>query len=150
MSNDRLENILLIKIKGPVLRKIHKDFDNILVSLSVDLYFQKKNWRWNLRTASEENLGKNEESLFGPPIKRVLQEISSSDGSSSESDLSESDSDEPMFPFSLPYRRVSLGLQGVKNMNIGSNWVKHLNCHFCHFFMLGLLRCKIKDSFLTC
>ena len=43
MSNDRLENILLIKINGPFLRKIHKDFDNILVSLSIDLYFQKKN-----------------------------------------------------------------------------------------------------------
>ena len=43
MSNDRLENILLIKINGPFLRKIHEDFDNILVSLSIDLYFQKKN-----------------------------------------------------------------------------------------------------------
>ena len=40
----------------------------------------------------EENLGKNEESLFGPPIKRVVQEISSSDDSSSESDSSEPDS----------------------------------------------------------
>ena len=93
MSNNRLENILLIKINGPVSRKIHKDFDNILVSWAIDLYFQKKNWRWNLRTTSEENLGKNEESLFGPPIKRVVQEMSSSDDSSSESDSSDVDSD---------------------------------------------------------
>ena len=92
MSNDCLENILLIKINGPILHKIHKDFDNILVSWAIDLYFQKKNWRWNLSTTSEENLGKNEESLFGPPIKRVVEEISSSDDSSSESDLSEPDS----------------------------------------------------------
>ena len=77
----------------PVLFKIHKDFDNILVLRAIDLYFQEKNWRWNLRTTSEENLGKNEESLFGPPIKRVVQEISSSDDSSSESDASEPDSD---------------------------------------------------------
>ena len=42
MSNDRLENILLTKINGPVLRKIHKDFDNILVSQAIGLYFQKK------------------------------------------------------------------------------------------------------------
>ena len=77
----------------PVLFKIHKDFDNILVLRAIDLYFQEKNWRWNLRTTSEENLGKNEESLFGPPIKRVVQEISSSDDSSSESDASELDSD---------------------------------------------------------
>ena len=58
MSNDRLENILLIKINDPVLRKIHKDFSNILVSWAIDLYFQEKNWRWNLRTQSEENLEK--------------------------------------------------------------------------------------------
>ena len=43
MSNNRLENILLIKINGPVSRKIHKYFDNILVSWAIDLYFQKKN-----------------------------------------------------------------------------------------------------------
>ena len=78
MSNDRLENILLIKINGVILGKTHKNFGNILVSWATHLYFQKKNWRWNLRTTSEENLGKNEESLFGPPNKRVLQEISSS------------------------------------------------------------------------
>ena len=93
MSNNCLENILLIKISGPVLCKIHKDFDNVLVLHAIGLYFQKKNWRWNLRTTSKENLGKNEESLFGPPIKRVAQEISSSDDSSSESDSSEPDSD---------------------------------------------------------
>ena len=93
MSNDRLENILLVKINGPVLRKTYKDFDNILVSRAIDLYFQKKNWRWNLRTISKENLGKNEESLFGSPIKRIVQEISSSDDSSSESDPSEPESD---------------------------------------------------------
>ena len=92
MSSDRLENIPLIKINGPVLRKIHKDFDNILVSRAIDLFFQKKNWRWNLRSTSEENLGKNEVFLFGPPIKRVVQEISSSADSSSESDSSEPDS----------------------------------------------------------
>ena len=34
----------------------------------------------------------NEESLFGPPIKRVVQDISSSDDSSSESDSSEPNS----------------------------------------------------------
>ena len=44
-------------------------------------------------TTSQENLWKNKESLFGPPIKRVVQEISTSDDSSSESDLSEPDSD---------------------------------------------------------
>ena len=45
MSNDRLENILLIKINGPVLRnKIHEDFNNILVLRTIDLYYQKKNW----------------------------------------------------------------------------------------------------------
>ena len=44
MSNDGLENTLLIKINGPVLRKIHKNFDNILVSRGIDLYFQKKKW----------------------------------------------------------------------------------------------------------
>ena len=93
MSNDRLENILLIKINDPVLRKIHKDFSNILVSWAIDLYFQEKNWRWNLRTPSEENLEKNEESLFGPPVKRVVQETSPSDDSSSELDSSEPDSD---------------------------------------------------------
>ena len=93
MSNDCLENILLIIINGPVLRKIHKDFDNILVSRAIDLYFQKKNWWWNLCTTSEENLGKNEEPLFGPPVKRVVQEISVSDDSSSQSDSSEPDPD---------------------------------------------------------
>ena len=75
-----------------VLRKIHKDFNNILVSGAIDLYLQEKNWRWNLRTPSEANLEKNEESLFGPPVKRVVQEISPSDDSSSESDSSEPDS----------------------------------------------------------
>ena len=93
MSNNCLENILLIKINGPVLQKIHKEFDNILVSRAIDLYFQEKNWRWNLHTTSKENLGKNRESLFGPPVKRVVQEISSSDNGSSESDWSEPDSD---------------------------------------------------------
>ena len=93
MSNNRLENILLIKINGPVLRKIHKNFDNILVSRAIDLYFQKKNWWWNLCTTSEENHGKNEEPLFGPPVKRVVQEISISDDSSSQSDSSEPDPD---------------------------------------------------------
>ena len=93
MSNNRLENILLIKINGPVLRKIHKDFDNILVLRAIYLYFQKKYSRWNLHSTSEENLGKNEESLFGPPIKRVVQKISSSGDSSFESDSSEPDSD---------------------------------------------------------
>ena len=93
MSNNCLENILLIKINDPVLHKIHKDFDNILVSWAIDLYFQKKNWRWSLSTTSEENLGKNQESLFGPPIKRVVEEISSSDDSSPESDSPEPDSD---------------------------------------------------------
>ena len=93
MTNDRLENTLLIKINGPVLRKIHKDFDNILVLRAIDLYFQKKNWRWNLSTTSKKKLGKNEESFFGPPIKRVVLGISSSDNSSSESDSSEPDSD---------------------------------------------------------
>ena len=93
MSNDCLENILLIKINDPVLRKIHKEFCNILVSWAIDLYFQEKNWQWNLCTTSEENLEKNEESLFGPPVKRVVQEISPSDDSSSESDSSEPDSD---------------------------------------------------------
>ena len=93
MSNDCLENILLIKINGPVLFKIHKDFDNILALRAIHLYFQEKNWRWNLRTTSEENLGKNEESLFGPPIKRLVQEISSSEDSSSESDSSGPGSD---------------------------------------------------------
>ena len=73
MFNDRLENILLIKINGPVLHKIHKEFNNILVLWAIDLYFQKKNWRWNLHNTSEEDLGKNEESLFGPPIKRLVQ-----------------------------------------------------------------------------
>ena len=93
MSNNHLENFLLIKIDGSVLCKIHKDFDNILVLWAIDLYFHKKNWRWNLHTTSKENLGKNEESLFGPSIKRVVQEISSSDASSSESDSFEPDSD---------------------------------------------------------
>ena len=83
ISNDPLENILLIKVNGPVLQKIHTDFDNILVFQAIDLYFQKKNWRSNLRTISKENLLKNEVSLFGPSIKRVVQEISSSDDSSS-------------------------------------------------------------------
>ena len=41
MSNDRLENILLIKINSPVLGKTHNDFDNILVSQAIDLYFEK-------------------------------------------------------------------------------------------------------------
>ena len=36
---------------------------------------------------------KNEESLFGSPIKRIMQEIPSSDDSSSESDPSEPESD---------------------------------------------------------
>ena len=89
MPVNRLENIFLIKISGPVLRKIHIDFNNILVLQAIDLYFQKKNWQWNLRTTSEENLVKNEESFFGPSIKRVVQELSSSDDSSSESDLIE-------------------------------------------------------------
>ena len=93
MSNDHLENILLIKINDPVLRKIHKDFNNILVSLAIDLYFPKKNWQWNLCTTSKENLGKNKKSLFGPPIKRVVQEIASSDDSLSELDSSEPYSD---------------------------------------------------------
>ena len=35
MSNDCLENILLIIINGPVLRKILKDLDNILVSRAI-------------------------------------------------------------------------------------------------------------------
>ena len=39
MSNDRLENIFLIKINSPVLGKTHNDFDNILVSQAIDLYF---------------------------------------------------------------------------------------------------------------
>ena len=42
MPVNRLENIFLIKINGPVLRKIHKDFNNILASQAIDLYFQKK------------------------------------------------------------------------------------------------------------
>ena len=42
-------------------------------------YKRRKSWK------------KNEESLFGPPIKRVVQEISSSDDSSSESYSSEPD-----------------------------------------------------------
>ena len=42
MSNDRLENILLIKINDPVLRKIHKDFNNILVSLAIKSLLSKK------------------------------------------------------------------------------------------------------------
>ena len=37
MSNDCLENILLIIINGPVLCKILKDLDNILVSRAIDL-----------------------------------------------------------------------------------------------------------------
>ena len=49
MSIDCLENILLIKVNGCVLHKIHKDFDNILASWAIDLYFEKKNWRWNLK-----------------------------------------------------------------------------------------------------
>ena len=39
MCNDRLENILLIKINGPVLGKTHNNFDNILVLRATDLYF---------------------------------------------------------------------------------------------------------------
>ena len=42
MPVNRLENIFLIKISGPVLRKIHIDFNNILVLQAIDLYFQKK------------------------------------------------------------------------------------------------------------
>ena len=67
--------------------------DIVLVLRAIDLYFQKKNWQWNIHTTSEENLGKNEESLFGPPIKRIVQEISSSYDSSSESDSCGPDSD---------------------------------------------------------
>ena len=85
MSNDHLENILLIKINGPVLHKIHPFTGNRSL-------LQKKNWQWNQHTTSKENLGKTKISLFGPPIKRVVLEISSSDDSSSESDLSEPDS----------------------------------------------------------
>ena len=92
-SNSCLENILLVKINDPALHKTYKDFDNILVWWAIDLYFHKNNWWWNLCTTSKENLGKNKESSFGPPIKRVVQEISSSNDSSSESDSSEPDSD---------------------------------------------------------
>ena len=38
-----LENILLIKINGPLLRKIHEDVDNVLVSQTIDLYVERKN-----------------------------------------------------------------------------------------------------------
>ena len=101
MSNSRLENILLIKINGPVLHKTYKDFDNILVWWAIDLYFHKDNWRCNLCTTSKENLRKNKESSFGPPIKRAVQEISSSNDSSSESDSSEPGSDKNIMPHYL-------------------------------------------------
>ena len=152
MSNDRLENIL-IRINGPVLRKIHKDFDNILVSQAIYLYFQKKYWQWNLHSTSEENLGKNEESLFGPPIKEWCKKyLAVVTVHLNQTRLSLTlikawyiiTHFEPMFPFSLSYARFSWGLQDVKNMNIGSNWVKHLNCHF---FMLGLLQAKLRTPF---
>ena len=43
MSNDRLENILLIKINDPVLRKIHKDFNNIFGFTGNKIFtFQKR------------------------------------------------------------------------------------------------------------
>ena len=94
VSNNCLENILLIIINGLVLRnKIHEDFNNILVLRTVDLYFQKRIGDGTYVLQAKKILEKNEESLFGPPIKRVVQEISSSDDSSSESDSSEPDSD---------------------------------------------------------
>ena len=65
-----------------------------MVLWAIDLYFQKNNWGWNLHTASKGI----EESLFDPLIKGKVQGISSSDDSSSESDLSEPDSDQNIMP----------------------------------------------------
>ena len=65
MSNDGLENILLIKINGPVLRKIHKNFDNFFES-NRSLLSKKE---MVMEPTYYKRRESNQKFLFGPPIK---------------------------------------------------------------------------------
>ena len=77
MSNERLNQLLTVKINPPVLQNLIKDCDNVILKECIRRQYQKKKWRWSARKEAKSN-----EELCGDiygapsPIKKRVIDLS--------------------------------------------------------------------------
>ena len=57
MSNERLNQLLMVKINLPVLHSLTKDCDNVILKECIQRYYQKKKWRWSTHKEAKSNEG---------------------------------------------------------------------------------------------
>ena len=67
MSNERLNQILTVKINLPALRNLIKDCDDVIIKECVEKYYEKKKWRWSTRNNSKPRNDQCEANIYGPP-----------------------------------------------------------------------------------
>lgn len=60
MKNDRLSQSLVVRCNLPVLRKLKNDYEKILIQKAVEIYLERKKWRWGIRHDKD----KSEKVLF--------------------------------------------------------------------------------------
>ena len=65
LKNDRLNNILLIKINVPVLQKVLEDAEKSVIERAIKTYYNNKNWRWNIKPYKQGEA--SNASCFSPP-----------------------------------------------------------------------------------
>ena len=97
MSNERLNQLLTVKINLPALHNLIKDWDVILKEC-IWRYYQKNKWRWSARKEAKLNEGPCGDIYRAPPpIKKRVIDLSVYNVSEEEEnpiDLSEISNDE--------------------------------------------------------
>lgn len=53
MANERLNQILTVKINLPMLRNLIEDCDDVIIKQCVKRYYDRRKWRWSVRKEKE-------------------------------------------------------------------------------------------------
>ena len=79
MSNERLNQILTVKINLPMLRSLIEDCDNVIIKQCAERYYDRKKWRWFVR--KEKEVEKTNQDIYGnpPPTKKRVIDLTDYD-----------------------------------------------------------------------
>ena len=76
MRNERLNQILTVKINLNALRKVMEDCDEKIVKACVILYHEKKNWRWKQKSVTPQKEKQDLLKIYGaPPAKKTCLDL---------------------------------------------------------------------------
>ena len=98
MPNERLNQILTVRINLPMLCNLIEDCNNVIIKKCVEKYYNRKKWRWSVRKEKEVEITNQDVCCNPPPTKKRVIDLTNYDISD---DDQQADSEEESFESSF-------------------------------------------------